>query len=415
MLSLELDPRPAVAVYGRDIRRLRSLAPVGAAALSTGDSKLYGAVKRVLLALADEVVLLSDDVAALRLDIDAKDGNLVTRVDLDFRAKASFLAQLAQRSVDKEGPAPEAFFALPASVKSAGYAYSPEDSLFADIRRGLSELSAGLARKYGAPAKSAETVGKFFELLATVRPYHISAQLPIDGPELPRREIAFYAESGDKKRLVALYETMAQLSADSKLWKGVGLEKAPLSFKRVSKPISGASGAVVYTWATEANFEADMRSKLEAMAQGAGTGGVTGYLSHLFDTFRSGYIAVRESAGMTWVISAPTLDGVSAGFKELNDQKSPRLKTLPVAAQVSEGKALSQAFVELELLLEYVRAMSAAKESSGTKRATSAPLLFKSRATGNPLRLQFEMTIPAAAAEQVMTLAKDLDLDPQAM
>jgi hypothetical protein len=166
-LHFELRVEPIRKRHQREIRQLKLLAPFAVRDLSIDNPRFDRALKEAAHGLAEELVLLIDDVDRLTGDVWVKEdtGLIESQWKLAFQSSESWAAQTFGEISARAMPAPESYWKLPADAGSASFSVGSDPKRGEKIRRTLAELLDGWLEHEKVPRRVRDSLVALVEEL----------------------------------------------------------------------------------------------------------------------------------------------------------------------------------------------------------------------------------------------------------
>jgi hypothetical protein len=141
-LDFELRFEPVRQKFGGMLSKARLFAGFLIPRVAIDVPRFDSALSDATYGLADEAIALVGDLDVLRAEGTLKRDKQEIELDvaLRFRQKNSFTAGLVEASAGRAGPAPAAFFRMPADATSGGFSYNVEPARWEGVRRVVGEL-----------------------------------------------------------------------------------------------------------------------------------------------------------------------------------------------------------------------------------------------------------------------------------
>lgn len=411
----DLDVRPVVALYGKELRRLKGMVPLGAAALSTGEPKFDGAMKKTLVALADEVIDLSEDVSTVRFGVGEKAGTYEVGLTVEFRSRSSWLASRLSELGGRAAPPPTAFDGLPAEAVSAGYSHHLDDRALEPMRKVLADLALGFGQRKGL-GKSAAHLEQAVRELVWSTPWSVSAIGPFvaakrtDGTSTMRPSWTLFGVPEKSQRLRLGYDHLVTLTADKKVWSLAEFEEPLLRFERNPGKLPGFPSATLYRWSFTEALRKELEGRVEELPEEAKKNLTPGGLSFLFDAYGEGVLGVYEKEGVTWVATGRDVPAVAGGLKKLTDPREPKLARTPELATMRGRPSASESYLRLSGLLGSLAMFLPEEHQSWSSTADlpnggSSPMFFRMELTsGRSFSMKAKAELPPAFVSEVTAL-----------
>lgn len=421
----ELDVKPIVAMYGKELRRLKGMVPMGAAALSTGEPKFDGALKKTLVALAEELVDLSEDASSVRFALAERNGDYEVGFSIDFRARSSWLATNLSELGGRSAPPPPAFDVLPASAVSAGYSHHLDDKSLEPIRKVLAELALGFGQKKGL-GKSASHLEQAVREMVWSTPWSVSAVGPFvpatrsDGSPSVRPSWTLFGAPEKSQRFRVGYDHLVTFSLDKKIWSLGDFEEPLFRFERQKGQLAGFPSAFLYRWSFTEAFRKELVGRVEELPEEARKNVTPSALSFLMEAFGEGVLGVYERDGVTWVVTGRDLDALKEGLKKLTDPREPKLGRAPEFEAFRSRAAVGETFVRLSGLLGYLTMLvppedQALFDAKGLPSGGSASMFARTEITsGRAFSMKTKLEMPAPFLQDVIALVKRAAEAPRA-
>jgi hypothetical protein len=142
-LEVEFRAQPVRDRFGQQLGSARLLAGMLVRQFALDDQRFDRAFSDAAYATADELVALVQELDTLHLQgsLDDTKREVSLELTLRFNAKKSWVANLFAESQKHNGPAPAAFWKLPADSTSGGYAYGLGAAPFDAIQASLAEIT----------------------------------------------------------------------------------------------------------------------------------------------------------------------------------------------------------------------------------------------------------------------------------
>lgn len=157
-LELELRAEPLRQRFATELGSARLFAGFVVRELQLDSPRFDTALSDAAYGLADELVALSHDVNAVRLEATVDDQKHVVELDasLSLGDDQSFVARVLADRGKHAGPPPEDFWKLPADAESAGYTQAFEPATYERLSAGIAELADAYLEhaKIGKPTRA---------------------------------------------------------------------------------------------------------------------------------------------------------------------------------------------------------------------------------------------------------------------
>ena len=142
-IEVEFRAQPVRDRFGAQLGGARLLAGLAVRQFALDDQRFDRALSDATYATADELVALVQELDTLHLEgtVDDAKREIALEMALRFNGKKSWVANLFALSQKQAGPAPAAFWKLPADTTSGGYAYGVGAEPFDNMRNALGELA----------------------------------------------------------------------------------------------------------------------------------------------------------------------------------------------------------------------------------------------------------------------------------
>lgn len=142
-LEVEFRAQPVRERFGQQLGSARLLAGIVVRQLALDDQRFDRAFSDATYATADELVALVQELDTLHLQgsLDDSKREISLELALRFNGKKSWVANLFVESQKQTGPAPAAFWKLPADATHGGYAYGLGAAPFETMRASLAEIA----------------------------------------------------------------------------------------------------------------------------------------------------------------------------------------------------------------------------------------------------------------------------------
>jgi hypothetical protein len=142
-LEVEFRAQPVRDRFGQQLGSARLLAGMLVRQFALDDQRFDRAFSDAAYATADELVALVQELDTLHLQgsLDDTKREISLELTLRFNAKKSWVANLFAESQKHNGPAPAAFWKLPADSTSGGYAYGLGAAPFDAMQASLAEIT----------------------------------------------------------------------------------------------------------------------------------------------------------------------------------------------------------------------------------------------------------------------------------
>ena len=154
-IHVEVRAEPFRQAYGRQLRQLKTAGlALQLRRLQLGSPRFDRALADAAHGLADELLLLLDDLDRVSLDFNASSSTAELEVLLSatLRGSQSWSVQSMHEAESLSGVAPDLFWRLPSDVARATYGVTGDPKRFAEIRRTLAELLDGFLAYEKLPA-----------------------------------------------------------------------------------------------------------------------------------------------------------------------------------------------------------------------------------------------------------------------
>lgn len=160
-LELEFRAQPVRDRFGAQLGSARLLAGFVVRQFALDDQRFDRAFSDATYATADELVALVQELDTLHLQgsVDDTKREISLELAVRFNGKKSWVANLFAQSQKQSGPAPEAFWKLPADSTSGGYTYGLGPQPFEGIRASLTEVADAFL-EYEKVGKAARDRGR---------------------------------------------------------------------------------------------------------------------------------------------------------------------------------------------------------------------------------------------------------------
>jgi len=238
-LHVELRVEPLRRRYGRQLRQLKTLAlPFVLKQMSLDSPRFDRALADAAHAVADELLLLSDDLRTASVDVRVQRdaGQLEAIAQLDFLGTKSWTAGLLLAAASRAGAPPDTFWKLPASANAASFDAGDDPQRYTDIQRTLAELLGGFLEHEKAPR-------------ATVQR---AVELAESAPLLGRATV--YAE-GSLPTASRASTDPAQRVLQDLGWRWVGFGERPNAWQRTLDGFTRLAGDATFRRILEQRFE----------------------------------------------------------------------------------------------------------------------------------------------------------------
>ncbi len=191
-IHLEVRAEPFRQAYGRQLRQLKSAGlALQLRKLQLGSPRFDRALADAAHGLADELLLLLDDLDRVSLDLNANSGTAELEFFLSatFRGSQSWSVQSTHEAAARSGVAPDLFWRLPSDVARATYGVSGDPKRFAEIRRTLAELLDGYLAYEKLPGGVRDQIVRIIEDTWISAGHTVSAEGNVDPlPDQKRNE-----------------------------------------------------------------------------------------------------------------------------------------------------------------------------------------------------------------------------------
>ncbi len=358
------------------------------------------ALADALDSLADELVLLVDDLDSVTLGgvVDEGKGQLRLELAVALADQRSFSARLVGDFAKHRGTAPDVFFGLPGDAQGARYSRGLDVQAWAAVRTSLADVVDAYLEQKGidraARTRVGRLIGLYFDLGGGVQ---ASAHGPVPGND---EGYSLGVVDLPAKRLSDALSDLSALLSDRKVRAfaatllGVD-EKALPTAKLV--PLAGAGiprGTRGLTFNVPKELAKQLGSGLTFAQSSAGlaSGG-----SHT--------VAVAPRGDGAVFCSAATPDAVAERLSAFLAGRGPTLADRPELASFRDLMAQSAMFETPEgLIASVAQSLGKHKRGPAVGPAGTLPIVLRFDATPSPLAGTFILTVPRDAFHAIPAL-----------
>jgi hypothetical protein len=192
----------------------------------------------LVLATAGDAADLASDVDGLTLDLTLADSSATETVTVQLSGTTSVLGRLAVAHPERSGPAPAAFWQLPADADFATFARGMDDATIGHARDLLTDAMGGGLVQDGAKAPDAKAVASAIGKLLTGAPIVYASGLDVAGVRKAlATERALKSDSDPAARLDAKHATAEQLLG----WRVIEVDQPSAALIGAMKDLSSAT------------------------------------------------------------------------------------------------------------------------------------------------------------------------------
>jgi hypothetical protein len=191
----------------------------------------------LVLAAAGDAADLATDVDGLTLDLTLADSSATETATLQLSGTSSVLGRLAVAHPERSGPAPAAFWQMPADADFATFARGMDDATIGHARDLLTDAMGGGLVQDGAKAPEAKAVASAIGKLLTGAPIVYASGLDLAGVRKAlATERAIKSDSDPAVRLDAKHITTEELLG----WRVIEIDQPSAALTGAMKDLSSA-------------------------------------------------------------------------------------------------------------------------------------------------------------------------------
>jgi hypothetical protein len=405
-LFAEVRAEPWRRRFGRQVQMVKLGVPFALRELELDHPAFDSIVSDTLYALAEEVVLLSDDLDVLRFTgkLQPSTQSMDFAMSVKLRGQRSWLGQWMREAEQSMAIAPEMFWLLPSAAYDAGYQAQVTGPRQKALIAGMSKLLGGALDYLGVPVRLRQDMTRAFDTFcgeAGPSVYADGASAPGAPQATPNDyHLTGTAEKGQLDQLLQqLYLAYSHPNTRKTLEKKFGIKEWP---EVISRRPSAGSGLP----AASTVYELTLSPKLRKLF---GQDDKAGPPKKLF-------VTSVDVAGRNWFASA-------SEEKLLGQQLSAMSNSNPKATladnrqldPLRQGRALGAGFFTLNSWLAALRevAPELKLKSSTLEHGGATPILHRFVASGGGTELSFVVSLPkpvmADLAASLMAIAAEGD------
>jgi hypothetical protein len=421
-LHVRLSAEPLRRRYAKELRQLKTMAtPFVLSELSMDSSRFDRALADAVHGIADELLALSEDVDAVKLEatVDRGQGTILAATSVTFRGKGSWTVQTMADAAKRSKGVPAAFWKLPKDSAMATYGVGANAKRYEAIRKTLAELADGALEKERVPRKVRDQLAEL--LLETWNTegdvvYANGEVLPSTKAVAPgtgaamrekiRKQLGWYVVGVDEKpaKYKAYLDKIVKLYNDAMLRKLVDkrLQVKPTELPKLTARASRAAGMPAGTTVYELGLSSAFFDKLEPPSPGGKKGAVPPL---------SLVVVLMPDGDQSWV-------GLSADEKTLSDRLVALKKgDSTLAAREGVGllkttKGVSGGFFTVGSLLQSL--LEGLNESTGADATRALTLMPNHGETPIPMwtvvspdgaAMTWSVRVPKAVVEDIAAVA----------
>lgn len=367
--SVRVVAEPLQKQYGKELRGLRLLGGVAARQMHRDHPRFDSAISDAVLGVVDELVALGEDVQGLSFDLWDRDGAFEVDLVLRLTGNTSWTVGTAGEWVKAQGPAPELALRLPGDATMAGYFRQPPKSRCERLARVLGELGAGALEVEGVSRGTADKLARVLTALFAADRTVVYGTGPLLAEPAakgsrPRVAWSLIGVNQDRKAVTDILDGFAAVVSDKQVYKLEENARHVPQFARKNMNLGRGLSAVVYEW----RLPETVVSALEEGTQELAKEGVPATEGASMAQLESGYLAVMNTAGATWIAIATDREGMVDSLGKVTADV-PRLPSSPEFADLTQRPALGASAVRLSALVDQMATVLSAETLKTTQSA----------------------------------------------
>lgn len=342
-VHVEVRAAPLQKAYKAQIRSLKLLGSMVARQIELDSPRFDRAAADAVLSLADEGILLAQDLERASFQLFEREaGDYDLRFTGKFRSSTSWTAGSFGLLGQRQTPAPDLFWKLPADSSAASFAHGLPTERARPLHDALIDLLGGLLEHGGLADKTRIRIEKTLREMLAYDGLVVSATGPQrvkEGELAPAWQLL--GIEADAARYRKLFEEIAQVLSSADLRKAAGEHAKWLPELKARGALPGRPGSVLYEWKVSGDFDELFGNWTPEGKRGLG--GAAQKLQH-------GFVALVPDGARTWLSWASEREQVSAPIDALFQSSSPRLDAVAGLSAMREASTVGSGFIKLEAL-----------------------------------------------------------------
>ena len=210
-IFIEVNFKPIREVYSGYLPMLRQLASVGAQRNSSGFAPLDAALKKVALAIADDMTELAQELDSLSLSLETKKEAYLFESSIHMQPGNSWLSKNFLDLSKRQTNAPKQLKSLASRSDSFAYFVGLNPSLSQNMFRLIANVAGAYGEKAGASPQQSEEVKASVESLSRLWSASYLAQLFADTNQTDAPALRVYALQTSADELIDMLEGLVNL------------------------------------------------------------------------------------------------------------------------------------------------------------------------------------------------------------